>query len=113
MQDMITFISSGVATAMKNSGAEAGQRKRKKDGVDDLDEEEPLLAVVLAGVDGVEDDGCTKLCWPARQLPPFTGTLEVFWRAQPMVVRPGSPGVLLHRLPEDGQRQHNHHPQGS
>ena len=81
VQDMITMVSTGVATAME-------RKKRKKEGVDDLDEEEPLVPVVLAGVDGVEDDGCTKLCWPARKLPPYTGTLETFWRAQPQVIRP-------------------------
>ena len=68
--------------------AEENPKKRRKEGVDDTDSEEPLVAVQLSGMDGMEDDGCTKICWPARLLAPYTGSLEAFWKAQPRVVRP-------------------------
>ena len=77
-----------VAAMTPSSSAVETTRKRKKEGVDDTDEEEPLLAVTLSGVDGLEDDGCTRICWQARLLPPYTGSLEAYWSAQPRVVHP-------------------------
>lgn len=74
--------------ARKAQEAEASKKKRKRQGVDDLDEEEEVVAVRLTGVDGAEDDGVTKICWEARSLPPYTGDLTEFWKRQPMVVRP-------------------------
>merc|ERR1719178_400765 len=67
---------------------EGNPKKRRKEGVDDTDSEEPLVAVQLSGMDGMEVDGCTKICWPARLLAPYTGSLEAFWKAQPRVVHP-------------------------
>ena len=65
-------------------------RKKRKDGVEDGDEEEDLIPVRFEGIDGQEDDGQTVICWPLRSglLKPYTGDLKEYWSRQPRVVRP-------------------------
>lgn len=87
-QAELAHVRAQTADREQAAAVQEAAKKRKRRGVDDLDEEEEVVPVVLSGVDGVEDDGATKICWAARSLPPYTGELAVYWRHQPMVVRP-------------------------
>ena len=87
-QAELAHVRAQTAEREQAAAVQEAAKKRKRQGVDDLDEEEEVVPVVLSGVDGVEDDGATKICWAARSLPPYTGELAVYWRHQPMVVRP-------------------------
>ena len=65
-------------------------RKKKKEGVDDGDEEEEVVPVQFAGIDGQKDDGQDVICWQLRTglLRPYTGDLREFWKRQPRVLHP-------------------------
>ena len=64
-----------------------GERKKRKLGVDDNDEEEEMVKVKFENLT-IEDDGENFISWEARSLRPYTGPLEPFWARQPRVVRP-------------------------
>ena len=65
-------------------------RKKKKEGVEDGDEEEEVVPIKFVGIDGQEDDGQDIICWDLRTglLRPYTGDLKEFWKRQPRVVHP-------------------------
>ena len=74
------------AVARINEGGVA--KKQKKDEVDNNSVEEPLVPVIIKGLD-VEDDGVSKICWAIRsKLRPFTGSQEEFWDHQDQVAHP-------------------------
>ena len=54
-------------------------RKKKKEGVEDGDEEEEVVPIKFVGIDGQEDDGQDIICWDLRTglLRPYTGDLKV------------------------------------
>ena len=63
-------------------------KKKKKDEVDKISVEEPLVPVVFKGLDG-EDDRVSKIYWEIRsKLRTFTGSKVEFWDHQPPVVHP-------------------------
>ena len=63
-------------------------KKKKKDEVDNNSVEEPLVPVIIKGLD-VEDDGVSKICWAIRsRLRPFAGSQEEFWDHQDQVAHP-------------------------
>ena len=64
------------------------RKKKKKEGLDDMVEEEELEPVVFAGVEG-EDNGVDVICWQIRtKLRPFTGDWEKYWEMVPRVDHP-------------------------
>ena len=70
-------------------GEDKGTKKKKKDCVDDNDDEEDLVPVSFADIKG-EDDGQSMICWDLRngKLLPFNGKQEEFWLWQPRVLHP-------------------------
>lgn len=74
---------------MHDMEGKPGKKKRRLDGVDDNDEEEDLIPVTFAHIEG-EDDGQVKICWALRdgKLASFNGNQEEFWRRQPKVLHP-------------------------
>ena len=76
-------------------------KKRKKDSLDDLDEEEENVPVKFVNLDG-EDDGQDKICWEIRtQLPPFNGDQDLYWSKQPRVRHPIKASVNAEHLRMD------------
>ena len=76
-------------------------KKRKKDSLDDLDEEEELVPVKFDGLVG-EDDGVDKICWEVRtKLPPFNGDQDLYWSKQPRVRHPARETVNAEHLRMD------------
>ena len=64
-----------------------GERKKRKLGADDNDEEEEMVKVKFENLTR-EDDWENVISWEARSLQPYTGPLEPFWARQLRVVRP-------------------------
>lgn len=84
---------------LDDNGSKA--KKRKKDSLDDLDEEEELVPVKWDGLVG-EDDGVTNICWEVRtKLPPYNGDQELYWSKQPRVRHPARETVNAEHLRMD------------
>ena len=70
-----------------NEGVSA-KKKKKKEGLDDMVEEEELEPVVFDGLCG-KDNGVDVICWEVRnKLRPFTGDWVKFWDEKPRVDHP-------------------------
>ena len=88
--NLIANLAALVAAQVSNLEEEVSVRKRKKkkEGLDDMVEEEELEPVVFDGLRGM-DNGVDIICWEARmKLRPFTGDWEKFWANQPRVDHP-------------------------
>ena len=77
----------GTAMARLTDQQDGPPKKRKKLGVDDLDQEEDLLVVKMENLQ-VEDNGVDIISWPARSLATYTGPQKELWANSPRVTRP-------------------------
>ena len=87
---MAQFLDMVVKTVRACDDSDGGNaRKRsKKDEVDNNSEEEPLVPVVIPGLD-VEDNAVDKICWEIRsRVRSYVGPQAEFWARQPQVVHP-------------------------